>query len=66
MQTFAGTFPKSANVTILYQIFHKDKMNCHSLLNDSSFCFERQFIFFKRINGNFRTTDLQYRELHLL
>ena len=42
------------------------KMNCHSLLNDSSFCFERQFIFLKRINGNFCTTDLQYRELHLL
>ena len=34
-------------------------MNCHSHLNDSSFCF-------KRINGNFCTTDLQYRELHLL
>ena len=45
---------------------HIKKMNCHSLLNDSSFCFERQFIFLKRINGNFRTTDLQYRELHLL
>lgn len=41
-------------------------MNCHSLLNDSSFCFERQFIFLKRINGSFRTTDLQYRELHPL
>ncbi len=41
-------------------------MNCHSLLNDSSFCFERQFIFLKRINGNFCTTDLQYRELHPL
>lgn len=40
-------------------------MNCHSNLNDSSFRFERQFIILKRINGNFRTTDLQYRELHL-
>ena len=33
---------------------------------DTSSCFERQFIFLKRINDNFRTTDLQYRELHLL